>query len=113
MGEYVIATKSPDASTDLLQVHPLLRDNEDLNSDGDGNGDDDIRLKPATIRSHTALDTPDADLAPILDQLQRSLENMQANHEQLGLIGCSMTDAQMALDDVLFKNSSAQQYSTL
>ncbi|KAF3008728.1 hypothetical protein E8E13_009801 [Curvularia kusanoi] len=95
------------------RVHQLLRDDEVLESDVDGDDADEIRLKPATTRYTTALDAPDAELAPILNQLRRSLENMQGNHEQLGPIGLSMTNAQSALDDVLFRHSSAQQYATL
>jgi hypothetical protein len=94
-------------------VHRLLRDSEADVIKGDGDREDEIRLQPATTKDTTALDAPDAELAPILNQLRRSLENMQGNHEQLDSIGLSMTDAQSALDDVLFKHSSVMQYATL
>lgn len=60
-----------------------------------------------------ALDAPTAELAPIIDQLRRSLENMQGNHTQVEGIGQAMKDAQTALDDVLFRHASAQQYTSL
>jgi hypothetical protein len=56
---------------------------------------------------------PDAELAPVLEQLQRSLENMQGNHTHIEGINGAMRDAQAALDDVLFRHASAQQYATL
>lgn len=59
------------------------------------------------------LDTPEAELAPVLEQLQRSLENMQGNHAHVEGIDAAMTDAQASLDDVLFRHASAQQYATL
>lgn len=94
-------------------MHRLLQDSEIDAKEGDGDGAEEIQLKPVTTKNTTALDAPDADLAPILDQLRRSLENMQGNHEQLDSIGLSMTDAQSALDDVLFRHSSVLQYATL
>lgn len=92
------------------QAHPLLRNSEDLNYD---DGPSDIQLKSAAAMDASTLDAPDAELAPILDQLRRSLENMQGNHAQVAGIDQAMTDAQTALDDVLFKYASAQHYSTL
>jgi hypothetical protein len=59
------------------------------------------------------LDAPDAELAPVLDQLQRSLENMQGNHVHVDGIDGALKEAQAALDDVLFRHASAQQYATL
>lgn len=94
-------------------MHRLLQDSETDVSGGDGDGADEIRLRLATTKDTTALDAPDAELAPILNQLRRSLENMQGNHEQLDSIGLSMTDAQLALDDVLFRHGSVLQYATL
>ena len=94
-------------------MHRLLQDSEADVSKGDSDGADEIRLQPAATKDTTALDAPDAELAPILNQLRRSLENMQRNHEQLDSIGLSMTDAQSALDDVLFKYGSVLQYATL
>jgi hypothetical protein len=94
-------------------VHRLLQDSETHVRAGDGDDADEIRLKQATTKDTTALDAPDAELAPILNQLRRSLGNMQGNHEQLDSIGLYMTDAQSALDDVLYRHSSALQYATL
>lgn len=56
---------------------------------------------------------PDAELAPIVDQLRRILENMQGNHAQVNGIEEAMTRAQTALDDVLFGHASARQYAAL
>lgn len=61
----------------------------------------------------TLLDAPDDELASVLEQLRRSLENMQGNHAQVDGIDGAMRDAQAALDDVLFRHASAQQYATL
>ena len=94
-------------------MHRLLQDSEADVSKGDSDGADEIRLQPAATKDTTALDAPDAELATILNQLRRSLENMQGNHEQLDSIGLSMTDAQSALDDVLFRYSSVLQHATL
>ena len=94
-------------------MHRLLQDSEADVSKGDSDGADEIRLQPAATKDTTALDAPDAELAPILNQLRRSLGNMQGNHEQLDSIGLYMTDAQSALDDVLYRHSSALQYATL
>ena len=93
------------------QTHPLLRENDDLSTDGDS--PDDIRLRPATTVDTSVLDAPDAELAPILEQLRRSLENMQGNHAQIEGIDEAMAHAQTALDDVLFRHASAQQYAAL
>ena len=49
----------------------------------------------------------------MLEQLQRSLENMQGNHAQVEGIDEAIIDAQAALDDVLFRHTSAQQYAAL
>jgi hypothetical protein len=59
------------------------------------------------------LDTPDDELAPLLEQLRRSLESMQGNHEQVAGINEAMGEAQAALDDVLFRHASARQYAAL
>ncbi|KAL1652741.1 hypothetical protein SLS61_004723 [Didymella pomorum] len=93
------------------QIHPLLRENDDFSIEGDS--PDDIRLRPATTVVTSVLDAPDAELAPILEQLRRSLENMQGNHAQIEGIDKAMAHAQTALDDVLFRHASAQQYAAL
>jgi fructose-specific component phosphotransferase system IIB-like protein len=59
------------------------------------------------------LDAPDAELAPVLGLLRRSLENMQGNHVQVEGVDDAMQDAQAALDEVLFRHASAQQYAAL
>jgi hypothetical protein len=111
MDGQVLATETVRYYTDYGQVHPLLRDNEDVYVDGAG--PDDIRLRPTTAVDTSVLEAPSAELAPILDQLRRSLENMQGNHRQVGGIDKAMTHARTALDDVLFRQTSAQQYATL
>lgn len=79
----------------------------------DGDGPDDIRLRRVTAVDTSVLDARDAELAPVLEQLRRSLENMQGNHAQVEGIDEAMTHAQTALDDVIFKHASAQQYAAL
>ena len=91
-------------------MHPLLRDLEDDIMD---DGPDDIGWKQCKAEDVSMLDTPDSDLAPQLEQLQRSLESMQGNHEQVEGIDVGMRNAQVALDDVLFKHASAEQYAAL
>ena len=59
------------------------------------------------------LDAPDSELAPLLDRLRRSLQSIQGNHAQVDGISGAVLDAQAALDDVLFKHASAQQYDAL
>jgi|TARA_R110002003_G_scaffold9_36_gene687 hypothetical protein len=76
-------------------------------------GPDDIGLKQSAPADTTLLDAPDAELASVLEQLRRSLENMQGNHAQIDGIDGAMRDAQAALDDVLFRHTRAQQYATL
>ena len=88
-----------------------MQDNDDTDFNGDGPND--IRLRPAASKDTSALDAPDAELAPILEQLRRSLENMQGNHAQVEGIDEAMTYAQTALDDVLFRHVSAQQHAVL
>lgn len=78
-----------------------------------GDRPDDIGLRPSAPGDSTLLNTPDAELAPILEQLQRSLEHMQGNHAHVEGIDGAIRDAQAALDDVLFRHASAQQYTTL
>jgi len=99
---------------DSLQLHPLLQELEDVKPDGDG--PEGIGLKPLRT-SDEALNTlesvADVELAPLLKQLRRSLENLQGNHAQVLGIEVGMARAQAALDSALFKHTSAQQYSAL
>jgi hypothetical protein len=78
-----------------------------------GDGPDDIGLKQSDPVDLSLLDAPDDDLAPVLEQLRRSLENMQGNHTQVEGLDEAMGNAQAALDDILFRNASAAQYAGL
>ncbi|KAF2036039.1 hypothetical protein EK21DRAFT_96033 [Setomelanomma holmii] len=93
------------------RIHPLLLESErtTMNSDGP----DDIGLRRSVPADTTLLDEPDDELAPVLELLRRSLENMQGNHTQVDGIEGAMRDAQAASDDVLFRHASAQQYASL
>ncbi|KAH7090300.1 CENP-Q, a CENPA-CAD centromere complex subunit-domain-containing protein [Paraphoma chrysanthemicola] len=93
------------------RIHPLLLQSEDTAMHSDG--PDDIGLRHSVPVETTLLDTPDDELAPVLEQLRRSLENMQGNHAQVDGVDGAMRDAQAALDDVLFRHASTQQYATL
>ena len=93
-----------------LQTHPLLRLPKNFEVDGDG--PDDINLINSKLTEPSLFDDPDPDLAPLLDQLRNHLESMQASHAQVRGIENAMKDAQVALDDVLFKYTSPQQYDT-
>lgn len=70
-------------------------------------------MRPAAVVGIPTLNAPNAELASILDQLRRSLENMQGNHVQVEGIDQAMADTQTALDDVLFRHASAEQYAML
>lgn len=92
-------------------MHPLLKD-----SDNDETPDDlpeDIGLKQSEHVEPALLDTADEELAPILEQLRRSLKHIQGNHMQLEGVDETMRNAQIALDDVLFRHTSAQQYAAI
>ena len=93
-----------------LQTHPLLRLPKNFEVDGDG--PDDINLINSKLTEPSLFDDPDPDLAPLLDQLRNHLESMQASHAQVRGIENAMKDTQVALDDVLFKYTSPQQYDT-
>lgn len=77
----------------------------------DGPGD--INLKQSKPPDLSLLETPDAELKPLIAQLRRSLENMQGNHAQVGGIDKAIKHAQASLDDVLFKHASASHYAAL
>lgn len=111
MDGYVSTLETSAAKADKAQIHPLLRDNDDVSVNGDS--PDDIRLRPTIAVDTLVLDEPDAELAPILEQLRRSLENMQGNHAQVEGIDEAMAHARTALDNVLFRHASAQQYAAL
>jgi hypothetical protein len=92
-------------------MHPLLQDTEKVAIHGDG--PDDIGLKQAAPADTALLDATDDELAPVLAQLQRSLENLQGNHAHVDGINGAIREAQAALDDVLYRHASAQQYAAL
>lgn len=64
------------------------------------------RPEPVDLSS---LDSPDDQVGPVLEQLRRSLKNMQNNHRQLEGLDTAMGNAQAALDDVLFRHANAAQ----
>jgi hypothetical protein len=74
---------------------------------------DDIGLRRSTPIEASTLDAPDTELAPLLDRLRRNLETMQGNHVQVEGIDEALREAQAALDDMVFKHASAQQYDAL
>lgn len=96
---------------DTLQVHPLLQDPEPGTIYGDS--PDDIGLRRSAPTHAASLDAADDDLNPMLEQLQRSLETMQGNHAHVAGIDTAIEGAQAALDDVLFRHTSAQQYAAM
>lgn len=98
-----------DPTANLAQLHPLLDDEDKPTMDGDG--PDDIGLKPSERVDASSLDAPDNELAPVLEQLRRSLENMQGNHAQVQGLDTAMGEARAALDDMLFRHASATQYA--
>lgn len=106
--------------------------------EAEGDGPEDIGLtswKKEDAHTAAKLDSPDAELAPVLEQLRRTylflqhrhgsnlsnmafqlagiLESMQGNHEQIDGLADGMQSAQAALDDVLFRHASAPQYAAL
>ncbi|KAI8934583.1 hypothetical protein NX059_008280 [Plenodomus lindquistii] len=94
------------------RIHPLLKGQNDGEVEEDGPAE--VNLKPSVRVDLSLLETPDAELAPILAQLCRSLENMQGNHAaQLEGIDEAVGHAQAALDDVLFRHANALQYAAL
>jgi hypothetical protein len=92
-------------------MHPLLQDAEKAAIHGDG--PDDIGFKQAAPADTALLDTTDDELAPVLAQLQRSLDNLQGNHAHVDGVNGAIREAQAALDDVLYRHASAQQYAAL
>ncbi|KAH9875278.1 hypothetical protein J1614_004769 [Plenodomus biglobosus] len=92
-------------------IHPLLQGQDSSKAGADGA--EDINLKQSTPIDLSLLKTPDAELAPVLAQLRRSLENMQGNYAQVEGIDEAVSHAQAALDDVLFRHASALRYASL
>jgi len=96
-------------TANLAQLHSLL-DDEDM-SIMDGDGPEDIGLKSSEPVDASGLDAPDNHVAPVLEQLRRSLENMQGNHMHIEGLDTAMGDARAALDDMLFRHANAAQYA--
>ena len=95
----------------MVKLHPLLRNLDEEEVEGDG--PDDIGLRRSGTVDVSMVDSADSELAPVLEQLRRSLENLQGNHEQMLGVSAGVTRAQTALDNVLFKHASAQEYAAL
>ncbi|KAF1997927.1 hypothetical protein P154DRAFT_547164 [Amniculicola lignicola CBS 123094] len=93
------------------KIHPMLVLPEDFNINGDG--PDDIGMRNKEPADTALFDTPDDDLGPLLEQLRRSLLSLQGSHDQVDGIDEAMHGAQAALDNLLFKHTSAQQYDAL
>ena len=74
---------------------------------------EDVSLRKARFTDASLLDAPDTELQPLLEQLRRNLETMQGNHAQVDGIHDAVSDAQFALDSILFKHASAKQYDAL
>ncbi|USP80921.1 glycoside hydrolase family 93 protein [Curvularia clavata] len=91
------------------RVHPLLQPDNKTAINGDF--PEDIGLKRSEQADLSSLDSPDDQLSPVLEQLRRSLKNMQSNHTQLEGLGTAIGNAQAALDDVLFRHANAAQYA--
>lgn len=89
----------------------MLQPGDEVTTDGDG--PEDIGLKPQSTVDLSSLDSPDSDLGPVLEQLKRSLKNMQSNHTQVEGLDTAIGNAQAALDDVLFRHANAAQYANL
>lgn len=96
---------------DTLQVHPLLQGTKQATIYDDS--PDDIGLRRSAPINAALLDAPDDDLGPVLEQLQRSLENMQGNHAHVAGIDSAIREAQAALDDVLCRHASPRQYAAM
>lgn len=79
----------------------------------DGDGPEDIGLKPQSTVDLSSLDSRDSDLGSVLEQLKRSLKNMQSNHNQVEGLDTAIGNAQAALDDILFRHANAAQYANL
>jgi hypothetical protein len=79
----------------------------------DGDGPEDIGFKASEPVDHALLENPDDDLAPVLGQLRRSLENMQGNHAQVQGVDEAVKTAQAGLDNILFRHANAAQYAAL
>lgn len=93
----------------MQQLHPLLQTDDETAIRGDR--PEDIGLKRSEPMNLSSLEAPDDELGPVLEQLKRSLKNMQSNHTQLEGLDTAVGNAQAALDDVLFRHAHAAQYT--
>lgn len=100
-----------DYTANCQQLHPLMQDQGELDVDKDG--PEEISLRLSEIIDTSLFQSPDEELEPLITQLQRSLENMQGNHAQVDGLEEAMNTARVALDDVLFRHASAQQYAAM
>jgi hypothetical protein len=94
----------------VLQLHPLMTE---MDGESYDDGPEDIALRPGRAMEVSMLDAPESELARHVEQLRRSLEDMQGNHEQVAGMEEGIRDTQVALDEVLFKHASAEQYAGL
>ncbi|KAF2017107.1 hypothetical protein BU24DRAFT_440196 [Aaosphaeria arxii CBS 175.79] len=81
------------------QLHPLL--DSTVRTETIDDMPDEIGLKASEVLDVSLLDTPDSDLAPLLEQLRRSLDTMQGNHAQVEGISEAV------------RHANAQQYDAL
>jgi len=75
-----------------------------------GDGPEDIGLRPLKAPDTSLLNTPDPELAPLIQQLRRGLESMRDNHTQVQGVQDAVRRARVELDDVLFAHASSGQY---
>jgi hypothetical protein len=94
-----------------VKPHHILRlpKNFEIGSDSA----EDIGLVKHKAADQSLFDDVDPELAPLLDTLRNHLESMQGNHEQVHGIDAAVREAQAALDEVLFKHASPQQYDSV
>ncbi|KAF2712148.1 hypothetical protein K504DRAFT_464246 [Pleomassaria siparia CBS 279.74] len=94
-----------------VQLHPLLQDGE--NSENEGYKLDDISLKVSTPMDMSRVNAPESDMAPLVEQLRRSLGQMQGNQAEVDGMDEALRHTHAVLDDMMFKHASAQQYGAL
>lgn len=89
-----------------------MQETEEAGTNDDKPSDIGLRKNPQA-RDTTLLDTPDADLAPLLEEFRRALKTMQGNQDHVDGIDEAVQHARGALDDILFRHASARQYDAL
>ncbi|KAF2258601.1 hypothetical protein CC78DRAFT_537659 [Lojkania enalia] len=95
------------------KLHPLLTRPVETSPSEDMPEDIGLKESAASDTSWLDVSESDPDIGDMLEQLRRSLETMQSNHAQVEGIDEAMRGAQAALDDVLYRRASAQQYDAL